>query len=353
MSPVSSLPRRRTVVPACALLVSLAAAVPAAAQVPPTGKITAVEQPVASPGGRPSIGNGVTTWLSAADATAGKPERFEVWTMRDGAPVLAATLPNRLPGKDEALRDGALEIEAGTLPGGVPAAVVRTPGSVKQYRRSLDRTYLVRLDTGAKRRLPSKIDGLPVYGTALDAGRLFYTVGRERPKDGSTSSLWRASASTTKVGKPAKLRTSRRSSVWFGILADRGRVAIEANEPAPGSYYENSYLFGSPRGTWNRAARIAVYDGPIPLHGIAGFTKDGKALVTFLTSDDDRDPAFLTRTPVAKGGKETTVGFGIDGEHTTASGALDAETGRILTFGPDASGTDVFGYSAVAFPPGG
>lgn len=353
MSPVPSRLRPRAAVPAGALLLALAAAAPAAAQVPSTGKITAVEQPIAAPGGSPSIGNGVTTWLRAVDATAGKPDHFEVWTMRDGAPVLAATLPNRLPGKDEALRDGALEIEAGTLPGGVPAAVVRTPGSVKQYRRALDRTYLVRLDTGARRRLPSKIDGLPVYGTGLDAGRLFYAVGRERPKDGSTSSLWRATASTAKVGKPAKLRTSRRSSVWFGVLADRGRVAVEANEPAEGSYYENSYLFGAPKGTWRRAARIAVYDGPIPQHGIAGFTKDGRALVTFLTSDDQREPTQLTRTPVAKGGKETTVGFGIDGEHTTARGALDAETGRILTFGPDASGTDVFGYSAVAFPPGG
>lgn len=339
---------RRGVLLATALLPFAAVAAPAAAQVPDPPKIPIVEQPIADPGGGPSIGNGVTAWIRTADGPAGEDATFEIRTMRGGVPTLAATVPNRLPGEDEALREGALEIEVGTTADRVPVAVLRTPGSVKQGRRALDRTYLVRLDTGARRRLPSKIDGLPVYGTAIDNGRLYFTVGRERPKATSTSSLWRASVTAGRTGTPRKIRTSRRDSVWFQPLADRGHIAIEANEPTEGAYFLNTYVFGTPRGTWNRAGGIAVYDGPIPQHDVAGFTKDG-ALVTFLTSDDPRDPTFVTRTPTRKGGRKTTVGIGTDAEHTTITGAFDPETGRILTSGFDPE--DPFGYSGVAFPP--
>jgi len=347
--PAPSSPRRLAL-PACVLLASLAAATPAVA----APNIPLVEQPLAAPGGLPSIGNGVTAWTSFRDDAATKRPVFDVWTLRAGVPTRVATLPDTIDAVagGGALREGAFDLEVGTA-SGVPVAVVRSPGTKKEYRRGLDRTVLVRLDTGATRRLPSKIDGLPVYGTAVDDGRLLFTVGRQKPTSKSTASLWRATVTPSRTGKPKKLRTSRRGSVWFSVLADQGRVAIDANEPAPGSYYENSYLFGTLRGTWRRAARIAVYDGAIPVHGVAGFTTGGTALVTFLSSDDSRDPVQVTRTPVAgKGGATAMVGIGTDGENTNAAGAFDPTTGRILTNGDGPDGTNVFGYSGVAFAPG-
>lgn len=351
MSPTPAGPRRGAIV-AAALLVTLAAAAPAGAAI----TVPLVEQPIAAPAGSSSIGNGVTAWAAFRTDDATKRSVLDLWTLRGGKPVRVTTVPDTIDvvvGENEFLRDGAFDLEAGTTKAGVPVAVLRLPGTKKEYRRGLDRTVLIRLDTGAKRRLPSKVDGLPVYGTAVDAGRLYLTVGRQKPTSRSTASLWRADVTATRTGKPKKLRTSRRGSVWFSILADRGRVAIDANEPSEESYYDNSYIFGTPSGRWNRAATIGVSDGPIGVHGVAGFTKDGKALISFLSSDDQSQPTPVTRTPIDPRGKETSVGFGTNGEDTNAAGAFDPETGRILTVGTGPDGKDVFGFSGVTFAPGG
>ncbi|CAB4905308.1 unannotated protein [freshwater metagenome] len=352
MSPVPARPGHsfpRAAVPVCALLAALAVAAPAAAR---DRTVPLVEQPIAATGGLSSIGNGVTAWTTGRVDPATGRRTVEVWTLRDRVPVRVTSLPDtrdEVLGENDVLRQSASGIEAGTA-SGVPVAVVRTPGTKAQYRDGVDRTTLVRLDTGATRRLPSTIDGLVVRGTAIDAGRLLFTVGRRKPTTRSTSSLWRATATPSRTGKPKKLRTSRRGGVWFAVLADQGRVAIDADEPSRVAYYDSVYAFGTPTGPWRRAARISVSDGPIPTHGVAGFTKGGGALVTFMTSDDGADPVTATRTPVAARGRETSARFGTDGERTNAAGALDPVTGRILTISPGVDGAaDVFGFSGVAF----
>jgi hypothetical protein len=345
MSRPTSLPSLRSAgALAGTLLVTLASAAAASAATP---RLDAIERPVqvltgSSAVERVATGNGHAAWIvrpeiAGADPAAVRPA--EVWTVRNGAAVPVTRLAHVDTSGVEAL-------EVGTEAGGAPVAVVTTrrPDAMRDLR-------LVRLDTGAVRSVSTTRGGLAIGGVGLDAGRYYYTSHVKRPGARNTSSLWRATLTGTSIGRPAKLRTSRRGETWGSVLADRNRVAVGTarrvtSEGAPGVLTE--YAFGTPRGTWNRAGQVLVQEGGIRLVVAAGFTQDRAALVT-VQGEESRPETLATRTPIA-GGSVATVRLGGSLFDATGRLAYDPAAGSFLGAGSGATAaTTVLGYTGKAF----
>jgi hypothetical protein len=283
-----------------------------------------------------ATGNGRAAWVTVG----GAPSVASVWTLRAGAAVKVADVPMRSSGL------GAVEL--GTAKDGTPVLFVgtREDGTTPTVLR------LVRLDTGAVRIVASVRRGLRVGGMAIDAGRLYYSVstpGKTGPRN--TSSLWRATLTGTSIGPATKLRTSRRGERWNAVHADLGRVAVETSgDPHSDStavFLRENVAFGTPRGAWSRSpTTYASEGGYVPIF-VLGFTKDRKALVVERgLGSDGTQGAEVLRMPIG-GGRGSAVRLG-RGPLDLRASSLDAATGRLLAFGPDAAGVASIGWTGVA-----
>jgi hypothetical protein len=346
---------------ASCIAATASAATPPVAGAAPPPTVPVVEQPLQADAGSAAFatGEGLEVWATTRLEPGAKKLTIDLWWLKDGTPTKAGSVPDTSSYNDQSGVSGEIALETGTSAGGAPVVLVRTLGGGSA---GVDHTTLMDLRTGKATKLPGTRRGLVVGGVAVDRGRAYFTLHRRKTIARSTSSLWSAPVTGTTIGKAKKLRTSRRGDVWFAVLADQGRVAINeaANPPKDHrspyypSYYVDDFAFGTPRGTWRRTDLIPVLDGPIPTHAMAGFTTGGKALVTLRTQGDDDLPTLLTLSPAAGvGGAKRSALLGSDPETSPEDGAFDAATGRILTAGTAADGTEQVGLSGVAFPPAG
>jgi hypothetical protein len=299
----------------------------------------------ADPGtlGATAMGNGRVAWVVVRGVTLGAPAEAqhpvaEVWTTREGAPVKVAELPPSVA----TLRD----VELGTDAAGEPVLVVASwaPGNATEFR-------LVRLDTGAVRKVSSTRRGLTVGGMAVDAGRLYYVVHPVTVGPRNTSSLWRATLSGTSIGRATKLRTSVRGESWFGVDADVGRIAVSTSR-APGKADPSSIIardeiaFGTPRGTWARTGLTSATEGGYQPVTVLGFSHDRNAVIT--AQGQEGGAPVAQRVPMG-GGKVQRVRLGTSAQTALQSPSYDPGTRRIVAFGPDASGAPVVGWTSPVF----
>lgn len=349
--------RLRRGVPAAAVaLVTLAAAGPAAASGPASSvrSVSPFERaiaPIAGPA-LPATNEGIVAWTIDRVDDANKRLLIDVWVLRSGTPTKVATLPDTAKyGGPDYVPTGTQELEVGTDRSRRPVAIVRTVGGGNV---GIDHTRIVSLLTGKARELPRTRGGLVVESTAVDRGVLYWTIDRRKPTDRSTSSLWRASLDGTTVGRPAKIRTSQRGHNWYTVIADRGRVGINAtHDPRKpdGSEFSDDFSFGTPRGRWSVADNLPQYAGPSnSSHAMTGFTKGG-ALVTVQSRPDEDAPDFATLNPGGRGTKRYVL-LGTGPDDVVGALRLQASTGRFLTVGPATGGPPSIGYSGVAFVPG-
>jgi hypothetical protein len=314
---------------------SAAAATPWAAIQTPLAAEERLEGDFAS-GALTATGNGHAAWVvaDASWATA------TVWTVRDGAAARVAQIS--LPG-------GVGAVDLGTERGGAPVLAVAT-------REAAGSTVLqlVRLDTGAVRKVAPVRRGLSVGGVAIDAGRYYFTV-RTPTKTGprNTSSLWRATLTGTSVGPASKLRTSRRGERWNAVHADLNRVAVETSGAAPAdfdaAFLRENVAFGTPGGRWSRTPDNYATEGGYVPEFVLGFTRDRRGLVTEQNRGDGPSTAARVRRYPIGGGAVRTARVGA-GQADLRGSALDPATGRILGFGPAPDGTPSVGWTGVAFP---
>lgn len=318
-----------------ALLTTLALASPAAAA--GTAPVERALQPTtASTAFVASIGDGTRAWTTQ-DTTAGDAPVVLWTTTADGAPRRVASIaPVAASGVDG--------LEVGASSDGIPVAALatHTAGGARGLR-------LVRLDTGAVRRISSTRRGEPIGGMAIDHGRLSYALQGGTGRKARRSTLWRAPLRATSIGRATRVRTSAAGEQWRRVVADRGRIAVEAARPVrdgSGISATVRWRFGTPRGTWRRTARTVQSDGGYLRIDAAGFTADRHALVT-VQEQEDGGPT-VSRLPLAGGAVRTTT-LGDQGQGILRVPALDPATGRLLTRDLDAAGDVVVGTSAVLF----
>jgi hypothetical protein len=300
--------------------------------------------PLADPGtlGATATGDGRVAWVTVEGVTVGQPVPAgrapvaRVRTLRGGVPVDVATFP--------VTASGLKDVEVGTSTGGHGVLAVSSWGP--------DRSRILRLvdlDTGAVRVISSVRRGLAVDGLAIDDGTLLYVVHPARVGPRNTSSLWRATLTGTSIGRAEKLRTSRRGETWFGVHADRGRVAVSTSRAvrdAPSSIIARDELaFGTPRGPWTRTGEAYATEGGYRPVFVLGFTRDRRSVVTVQAQEGGAP--IVTRTP-AGGGRTDRVRLGSTTRVLQAP-SYDAASNRILAFGPDDAGTASVGWTGPVF----
>ncbi|WP_210492673.1 hypothetical protein [Patulibacter sp. SYSU D01012] len=362
--PLRPVPPRPPRAAATAVVAALAAALPALAAAPagaavPTVRAPGIVTPLPPATGLasvvPAAGDGLVAWAVPGPPPAGGHERpVALWTLRGGVPTVATTVP---------VRGRPLSLELGTERGGAPVAVLRTTEDADDAPVV---TRLVRLDTGAARRLPLRRRGRLVHGMALDRGRLYYVLGPHRSGPRTRSTFWRATLTGLTLRAPVRLRTSRPGEWWYADQADRGLVAVYRStiERDGGQTFDLQDVgFGTPRGRWSGTEFEVYSDGPADTVSVAGFTADGRSIVT-VRADEGRYGQTASVTPVGARRPARRVHLWDvpldlpDGD--PAPPILDPATGRLLGVGPAPGsppppdeahqGPTAFGFSGPAVP---
>lgn len=359
LRPVPPRPPRPAAVAALAAALPALAASPAGAAVPTVrapGIVTPLPPATGPASVVPAAGDGLVAWAVPGPPSAGGRERpVALWTVRGGVPVVATTV---------AVRGRPLTLELGTERGGAPVAVLRTTEDADDTPVV---TRLVRLDTGAVRRLPLRRRGRVVRGMALDRGRLYYVLGPRRPGRRARSTFWRATLTGLTLRAPARLRTSRPGEWWYADQADRGLVAVYRStiERDGGQTFDLQDVgFGTPRGRWSGTEFEVYSDGPSDTVSVAGFTRDGTSIVTVRADEGVEQNASVTpvgaRRPVRRV-RLWNAPWGLPGGDPRPP-IIDPATGRLLGVGPapgsapapeaDDHGPMAFGFSAPVLPAG-
>lgn len=338
--------RRRAALVAGGTAAALAL-VPTAASAAAPPLFNTLQTVVQAGGGAPGAGNGHVAWAVSADVDDTDGHVFDVptdiWTMRGGAPVKVASFV-------DAGGYGA-DLEVGTAKGGVPVVVATT----KAKDEETDVRRIVRLDTGAVKRLPGTRKGRVVGGVAVDNGRIYWGLRNKRTTTRTTSTLYRATLTGTTSGALHKVQDTQKGVTIDGLVADRYRIALDTSRELPDSASAAARLeiwFGVPQGRWNKTGRNDIDAGAFRPFSIVGFTQDRNSLVT--AQQQENGPVVLYKTAIG-GGKSTTIArLGVDErDDALGSGVLEAKTGRLFTNGPGPGGAaGGVGYSAPVIPAG-
>lgn len=343
MSPVPSpsVARRRAAL-AAAGVAALALAPAGAAAAPPV--FNTLQTAVQPGGGSTAAGNGHVAWAVSAPVDESDGHAFDVpttiWTLRDGVPAQVATFT-------DAGGYGA-DLEVGTAKGGVPVVVATT--TAKDEETEVRR--IVRLDTGAVKRLPATQKGRVVGGVAVDNGRIYWGLHDKRTTTRTTSTLYEAKLTGTTSGALHKRHVTPKGVTITGLLADRYRIAVTTSRKLPASADAAARLeiyFGVPQGRWNTTGRNDIDAGAFRPFFAVGFPNDRYSLVT--AQQAENGPLVLYTTPIG-GGKSSVIGrLGVDEQDDgLAPGQLEAGTGRLFTNGKGPGGADAVGFSAPVVP---
>jgi hypothetical protein len=325
-----------------------AAAIPSAANADRIRPIRQPLQPTVASDVWTAAGDGHVVWTVRTDddTTDDWPATTALWTLRDGVPVQAATIP------DGRWVDG---LELGTDVAGVPVAYVETwdPTNGVVARR------LVRLDTGEARRIPVRRRGRWVGGMAIDHGRIYSTENTR-----GTASLWRARLTGLRPGRATRIRTQRGPEGWGRLAADRNRIAVGTARDVHEFGQDmqlRGFAFGTPRGRWGRAGYEYIGDGPHDTVTVAGFTRDRSAIVLLRAADGSDLTA--TAVPLSGRGRIRRAHLWNMTRFRTGAPAFEPATGRFFGDGPttaerpdprkpDADGPTAVGFTRPVFPPG-
>ncbi len=287
-------------------------------------------------------GDGIVAWTTSdTDTLAQRCAGLTVWTLRDGAPVRAARVP-------DGCRADEMGIDVGTATDGRPVAVVR---SMTSGPTPLTRTHLVDLRTGRLRTAPKTLRGEPLTDVAVDAGVAYAsTTPRGRR---ATSTLWRGTLRGTRIVAMRRIRTYPSGLRAAGLLADGGRIAVRTTghpRPYPSFHAGYDLRFGRPSGPWTRTGETWATDGGYVPVLAAGFTRSG-ALVTVQPRDGQGGGRVYARAvPPRHGGvRRSWVRLpDVAGPQQVTADAYDATTGRFLVLGRDAAGVPALGWTAPA-----
>lgn len=230
------------------------------------------------------------------------------------------------------------ELEVGRTAGGDGVVAV----TVRVGERST--IELVRLSDGRRTTLPSRVRGGVLRGVAIDRGWLYATraTGSFAKRK---ATLWRARISGLEVGAYTRVRSAGRTEDWSRIVADRNRVAVLTTRGIRrgAAFAEDSWLAGTPRGTWVRRGVNLATDGGYSPVVVAGFSADGKSVVTAQRRGYELDPTTVQEVALRGAAKPRAFRVVLPVQTAAEAIAFDGGSGRLIAAGPDASGTPVIG----------
>jgi len=303
-----------------------------------------VKEPIGF-GSLPSIGNGTIAWVDYQTPEHSNSIVTTVWTLRDGAPALVATLPRV-----------EKSLEAGTDEHGKPVVVVGDDGTTKHGAAF----HLVHLDSGDVRRLALGHGGRLVTDVAIDAGRVLYaTTSPRRDAYRGRSVLWTARLKGSALAKPTRLRRSPRGDTYTTVRADRGLIAVtgyrDLRKPDEGNCYALLPLFvGTAHGVWRKTVDGCESDGGLFRLEAAGFSRNGRSVIETNTDSDYVIQDLRAWSVSLRTGRSRTLklqeGHMNAGEPEFGTAAYDPGSDRLLVSSlrdEDPGSGNVVGWSSV------